>query len=175
MIAGGLTGGVRAAFAYEGVPRRISSLSSRISACNASFWVFRCSWPALNSACSFVRVSMTWLCWVMVSFKFATSHAISSRTVPLPSPPPENSKLGVSLAPANVIVSFFRLLYPLVILLNSDGGGEVCCGVNDAVHRKLLGGPSGSPLVGSTMDLVVLRRVRNRLHTTLESFSPFIQ
>ncbi|KAH6703038.1 hypothetical protein BKA61DRAFT_680673 [Leptodontidium sp. MPI-SDFR-AT-0119] len=47
---------------------------------------------------------------------------------------PENSKLGVSLAPVNVTMSFFRLLYPLVILLDSDDGGELCCGVNDAVH-----------------------------------------
>ncbi|KAH6691767.1 hypothetical protein BKA61DRAFT_742487 [Leptodontidium sp. MPI-SDFR-AT-0119] len=79
----------------------------------------------------------------MISFKFATSHAISSRFVPLPSPPPENSKLGVSLAPVNVTMSFFRLLYPLVILLDSDDGG----------------GPSGSTLAGTAIDLVVLRRV----------------
>jgi hypothetical protein len=42
MIVGGLTGGVWAAFVYEGVPRR-TSLNSRISVYNAAFWVFRCS------------------------------------------------------------------------------------------------------------------------------------
>ncbi len=77
---------------------------------------------------------MTWLCWRMVFFKFATSHAISSRFVPLSFPPPENSKLVVSLASVNVTMSFFRFVYPLVILLNSDDGGELCCSVNDAVH-----------------------------------------
>ena len=43
---------------------------------------------------------------------------------------------GVSLAPVNVTMSFFRLLYPLVILLSSDDGDELCCGGNDAVHSE---------------------------------------
>lgn len=38
----------------------------------------------------------------------------------------------------------------LVILLNSDGGGESCCEVNNVVHWELLG-PSGSPSGGSVI------------------------
>jgi len=80
------------------------------------------------------KVFMTWLCWMIVSSKVAISHTISSRFMPLPSPPPENSKLGVSSAPVNVTMSFVHLLYPRLILLNSDCGGEFCCGVNNAIH-----------------------------------------
>ena len=51
-----------------------------------------------------------------------------------------------------MIVSFFHLFYPLVILLNSDACGEVCCGIINAVHRKLLGAPLGSPLARLAID-----------------------
>ena len=75
-----------------------------------------------------------------------------SSFVPLP-PPPENSKLGVLLVAVNVVVSFLRLLYPLVILLSSGGGGEPCCGDNDASPGELAGSPPGSPSGGSAIDL----------------------
>lgn len=96
---------------------------------------------------------MVSFCCVTVSFRFAISHATSSRLVPRPSPPPENSKLKVLLLPVSVVVSFLRLLYPLVILLSSGGGGEPCCGDDDASPGELAGSPSGSPLGGSAVDL----------------------
>jgi len=107
----------------------------------------------LISVSSVLTFSMMLLCCVIVSFKFAMSHATSSRFVPLPSPPPENSKLGVLLVAVNVVVSFLRLLYPLVILLSSGGGGERCCGDNDASPGEFAGSPRGSPLGGSAIDL----------------------
>lgn len=107
----------------------------------------------LTSVSSALTSSMILLCCVMVSFRFAMSHATSSRFVPLPSLPPVNSKLGVLLVPVNAVVSFLRLLYALVIRLSSDGGGEPCCAENDASYRELAGCPPVSPLGGSAIDL----------------------
>jgi hypothetical protein len=81
---------------------------------------------------------------LMVSFRVAMSYATLSRVVPLPSPPPENSKLGVLLVAVNVTLSFLCLLRDLVILPGAGGGCEPCCGANDAVHSEPLGSPSGS-------------------------------
>jgi hypothetical protein len=58
------------------------------------------------------------------------SHATSSKFVPLPSPPPENSKLGVLLVAVNVAVSFLCLLRDLVILPDVGVGCEPCCRAN---------------------------------------------
>jgi len=94
-------------------------------------------------------------CCVTVSFRFAISHATLSRLVPRPSPLPENSKLKVLLLPVNIVVSFLRLLYPLVILLSSRGGGKPCCADDDASPRELVGSPPGSPLGGSAISLQI--------------------
>jgi len=60
------------------------------------------------------------------------SHATSSGFVPLPSPPLENSELGVLLVSVNVVMSF--LLCDLVIL------------------PEPVGSPPGSPLAGLVFD-----------------------
>ena len=70
---------------------------------------------------------MVSFCCVMVSLRFAMSHAISSRFVPLSLPPPEKSKLGVLLVPVKVAVFPLRLFSPLVTRLNSEIGGEPSC------------------------------------------------
>ena len=92
-------------------------------------------------------------CCDIVSLRFATSHATSSKFVPLPSPPPVNSKLGVFLVPVKVVMSFLRLLSALVTRLNSEGGGVLCCGVGHVACWEPVGDPMGSPMAGSAISL----------------------
>jgi len=56
------------------------------------------------------------------AFRFAISHATSSRFVLRSSLPLENSKLGVFFIPVKVVVPFFFPFSDLVILPSSDGG-----------------------------------------------------
>jgi hypothetical protein len=59
--------------------------------------------PAFSPACSTLSafIILTLLC-IIVAFRLAMSHATSSMFVPLPSPPPVNSKLTVLLVLVNI-------------------------------------------------------------------------
>jgi len=78
--------------------------------------------PALSSCWLALSSSMTRLCCVIVSLRFAMSHAISSRLVPFPSPPPE--KLKALFEPVNVVTSVFLLELRVILLIaGSDWRG----------------------------------------------------
>src|SRR5436190_5174988 len=105
----------------------------------ATFFLRVCC-SALISFNSALRPSMMSLCCVIVTFRLAMSHATSSRFVPLPLPPPENSKQGVLLVPAKEVLSPLHLLSTLVILLDSEGGDPSCV-VIGVILSEPLGGP----------------------------------
>src|SRR6266487_1204747 len=130
-LLGRLTSRVQATFAYNRLRLVFAKAILLVIVSNCLCTCFNSSRSsAWDSVCCFLkaccstlisfnlalRPSMMSFCCVTVAFRLAMSHTTSSRLVPRPLPPLENTKLGVLLVPVNEVVSFLRLLYALVIL-----------------------------------------------------------
>lgn len=109
---------------------------------------------------------MVLFCWVIISLRSRITRNVSLGSVGRASPLPENSKSGprvISVA----VVPFFRRLYCLVTLLNSEGGEKSVVVIVVVAPCVFVGDHSGSLPSGGAAIGPWLASAR---HTTHPSF-----